>query len=156
MKKFIIFLAILLLPPGIVLANFISYEQHILFSSLPSDLKTEVEFLGEGPNEGIFFRGGGLSTLKFNDGKEGYLYSNEILMNPPAPGRNSYNFWNISGTYEDKNFFIFGYTIDVGGDTWVENSSLTIDMIKLMLLVSFIVIIIFYILKKQKHPLTAR
>lgn len=149
MKKLLFTIVLFVLLTSTVFANVNIYKDHVLFSSGLSDLTLSTEYDEQG-SQYVSITGNNLSEFKTDKDSNSYKYQNKIILTPGKPKMNSYNFWTIGGTYLDENFFIFGYSIEVGGNTWLERNSLSRDVI-IILLVIGAVITLLLVQKKRKQ-----
>ena len=144
MKNFFITIIFCLFFSYTAYAGFYFYNYHILFSYGLSDLEVSTK-----RGEGIVLLGGDLSELVFDNDVKKFNSQNGIWIYPGDRKMNDYDFWKITGKYKGKNFFIFGYTIETGGDTWFEKNSLTVDIIKLTFILGILTIISTIVIKKK-------
>lgn len=150
MKKLFATILLCLFIPNIALATVQVYDRYIMFSYGLSELDVSKKRVGEGITEAIVLTGNDLSKVEITNETNFSKEQNEILLFPGRAGMNSYDFWKVSGTYDGKNFFIFGYTIETGGDTWLERNSVTIDVIKTFVFIGLIAMIGFLVWKRKQ------
>lgn len=150
MKKILGFLILVLcLFPTVVLATVTVYDRHVVFHYGLDGFEVGTERVNEDTNEAIFISGGDVSQMKI-DG-EIFSWNNEgkLMLLPGVASMNDYKFWKVTGENGEEEFVIIGYTIEVGGDTWLERNSLTSDAVLISLLIGFVVFAFFKIKPKD-------
>lgn len=152
MKKFLITILLCLFVPNIAFATVQVYDRHVLFSYGLSGLELSKKRVGEGITEAIVLSGNDIAQVEIASETNTSNEENEILLFPGNASMNSYDFWQVKGVNKGKNFFIFGYTIETGGDTWLERNSFTLDIMKSLFIIGLLLSIGLLIRKrKQKN-----
>lgn len=145
----IFFISIILFPDN-AFATVIGYKTHILFTYGLSPLKAYVEGYGEGAGTQVVIIGDDVSQILVKNRESVIGPDGKLRIRHPFPKMNGYKFWNIRGENAGDNFFILGYTSEVGGDTFLERNGILFHVIPLFFAFLLVYFIIGHILKRKK------
>jgi hypothetical protein len=117
MKKISLLLIIILLQfaPQAAFAYNNYYNSFILFSSGLSSFEVGTGPSGEGVIKPLVIQGQNVSDLKPQSAEIYSRDKNKIVLIPEDYRSNdvgTYKFWNLIGTYQGKNFSVFGITLE--------------------------------------------
>jgi hypothetical protein len=127
MKNFLLVLVISLFLSSLASASESARKREILFSF---GLPNSVLYLNRESPGYIVIKTDNPSKIEIDDGVQSH-YNSEfgtLSLAPGNPTLGNYEYWKISGKYEDKKFFIFGYSAYAESDNPVENK-MFIDII---------------------------